>query len=78
MNVANFHLIFHEVCTLSCVGMRLFCCLSNEKSTGKLSHISSFHFNFVLVTKQSLFCLFYVRVLYDSVKVFEGSPETAV
>ena len=78
MNVANFHLIVHEVCTWSCVGMCLFCCLCNEKLTGELSHISSFHFNFVLVTKQSLFCLLYVRVLYDSVTVFEGSPETAV
>lgn len=58
--------------------MCLFCCLSNENFTGKLSHISSFHFNFVLGTKQSVFCLLYVRVLYDSVEVFEGWPEAAV
>ena len=58
--------------------MCLFCGLSNENFTGKLSRISSFHFNFVLGTKQSVFCLLYVRVSYDYVKVFEESPEAAV
>ena len=55
--------------------MCLFCCLSDENFTGKLSHISSFHFNFVLGTKQSVFCMLYVRVSYDYVKVLPVSAK---
>lgn len=58
--------------------MCLFCSLSTKNSTGKLSHISSLHFKFVLGTKQSVFCMLYVRVSYDFVKVFEESPEAVV